>query len=402
MYLLHTFFFFFQIEIDVFWTDKIMNGSIVLNSCLKPSMNLNTIFVFNSFLEDDYKINFYIVLKNFHFKIYSLVFKLEKKNLLLKLIKNDKCLFVLKGNITKINNKVNLISGSLLHHKASKTFVIRGFTKYESINFRLIDVFIIPIIQLRELNSQAMKFKLKTEEYGLKFEGSNQEIKGNAEINYLNCLNWDIDFEIFNKNNEQYNLLMYMNTQINRNTTIYFELAVPKHKIDKLILECNLVPIYSTGTLNLKYESNENKKFFSSSWRFFHSTDILVDVHFKKNLYMKIPTNFHFEIFFRNPRKSFQNISSGVKIFIHKLKWIAGSKLTLMQNYQNNFHVFSNVRFLATDEDTHIFNFSCHSGNIYKDLAYVVSYMNTQSNSNYKFDGLVSKFLCLKKTKNQY
>ncbi|XP_011501595.1 PREDICTED: uncharacterized protein LOC105365190 [Ceratosolen solmsi marchali] len=381
------------IKFQVNWIieEHMMKGLMVLNTWLEPLIDLEGSILYDNSVHLDNTIITNAYFKYYGNQNYKLTGQLKDGK-----IKTDFYMpiyphqLIFNGNLVKINENLYEVVGNLTDIEKSTDLQIKSSIQLENSKIISIDINTIPkVVSKLENQQHSIHFKLKKEMYGLALEGESQKVNGSVKMNLVNSLNWDFQAQLSQEHNRSYDLITFMNVQVNGNTTLYLRANTPWKKIKNLVFDSNLLLNSETGSAHAKYQLNQDSGYICFLWHLFYLSDMLVNVTFDHRKDTTNTKDIKAIIFYINPKKAFKNINVGFNVNIDKDKWRFGTNASVGLLDQNNFDALLNVQ-LPQNTDMHNLLLSYHANNNYNYLSYVIGYSTDVSKSNYASDGSIN------------
>lgn len=366
-------------------------ASVALNTWLEPLVNVEGSVLYNNTIYLDNSALLNVNFKHHKDQAYALRgrYKEEKVQFDLETPVHPKRL-VFSGDVTKVNENVYHLAGDLTNSETSEIFHIACPIKMDNAGISTIDMTITPKASADVEGDKPIKLKLKTEKYGLSFEGESDQMNGNIKMNLINSYNWDLRAKLSQANGQSFDFATFMNVQVNGNTTLYLQAKTPWEKIEKIVFDGNLLLDSETGNVRVKHQLNEDSGHVIFLWRLFYLADMYANLaagYQKDGVNVK---DINAVVFYANPKKAFKNIDVGFDIDVDHDKWRFGTNATVGIRNQNNIDAVLKISLPPPEKDTHNLLLSYHANNDHRDLSYVVGYSADLAKSNYASDGSVS------------
>ncbi|XP_014226324.1 uncharacterized protein LOC106652091 isoform X2 [Trichogramma pretiosum] len=362
-----------------------MKGSIFINTWIEPIINVEAEVDFNNNLLTENSADLVARLSHHKNQEYKLTGRLKDNKVDAEIDTTGKR-YVFNGDLKTISTGLFELVGTLKNLDTDEVYDVVGPIKYENDAFSSVDLTISS--KAAGSTQQPTKLSLNREKYGISFTSESHRINSSLKMNLVNPYNWDVRVAVAPVDAGSYDLVTFMNVQVNGNTTLYVEAETPWPELAKLVLDGNLLLDNRTGYVRVAHRLNHEVGRCQFAWRLFYMSDMFAQISAGRELDGSDRNkDVVATVFYANPQRAFKHVETGFDIDVDKEQWRFGTKVSVGAQDQSNVDALLTIRLPPPDADTHNLILSYHVRDEFKDLDYVVGYKSDVARSNYASDG---------------
>ena len=300
---------------------------------------------------------------------------------------------IFKGEARKVKDEHFEIVGVLRNVQTARTFDVKCPIAFEKGRFSSASIHLVPRNPTTPEKRRPIKLSLRKEKYGIIFESASHQLNSSIKINLINPYNWDLRVDITQQDVKPYNLITFMNIQVNGNTTLYVVAKTPWEEIENFVFDGNLLLNGETGNIKAKHRLNHDSGNILLLWRYFYLSDMFAKIaggYQKDGVSVK---DISTEVFLTNNEKAFKHVSVGFDINADEDRWRFATNASIGIKDHNNVDAVLKIRLPPPNKETHNIVLTYHVNNDFKDLSYVVCYSTDIAKDNFASDGSVNQNL---------
>ncbi|XP_046620371.1 uncharacterized protein LOC124305239 [Neodiprion virginianus] len=300
-------------------------------------------------------------------------------------IKNYETLEFL-GNVLKVSNELLEFEGDLTSANSAEPYKVYGqiVTKDETV--MSVDATIVPAKNSMLKNNITLSYVKET--YGFKFQTINSPRDLAVDFSCRNILNWNTGAKIYSADRNQidFELVTFVNTQVNGNVSVYVRGKTPFKSIKNFMVSGDMLLSNVTGSVQANHHFNQDRSYIEFKWGLLYLEDMYANVLLDYEI-NKAKKHVETKLFFKDPHNTRRNINTGFDVNIDHELWTFGSNATIGFIDTGNVDAIFSLTLPPPEKDCHTVLVSYHLLKEPKNTKYAVGYNTQVSKINYASDG---------------
>ncbi|XP_058800590.1 uncharacterized protein LOC131669586 [Phymastichus coffea] len=380
-------------KFQVSWltNDKYLTkGSLVLDTWIEPLIGIDVAIIYNNSLILDNSLSLTACWTHHTNQSYKLSGRYSSEAIEMEMKQPAQPqLLKFRGEFLELERDLYQVNGNLTSPDASTAFHIISQIRLENGTLSSIEACITSTEEAFTVNP--IKLRLYREKYGLNFELDSANVSASLQMNLINTFNWDLRSKLIQvqqaKASNVYSFVTFMNVQVNGNTSLYMQLDAPWERLQRLMLDGNLLLDSQTGNVRFKHQLNQESAQLAFAWRFFYMSDMLAHLCVGYQRLGFSVNDFDVLVFYTNPQRTFKSLGLGFDVNFDRDQWRFATNATVGVQDYNNIDVLLKVKVPPPDNDTHSLLISYHANDDRRNLRYIVGYNSDLAKYNYASDG---------------
>lgn len=296
--------------------------------------------------------------------------------------------FQFHGDFRQINESLYDVRGELKNDLQAKSYDVSSVIFMQDNTIVSVDVKAEP----KSANTDRIILRLKRKKYGLLLDVDGGSFNSTLDANVLNNMNWDMRAHTNIQKADEvstYQLNIFMNVQVNSNTTLYIHAETPWNDSRSLTVKGNMMLTNTSGDIRLDHRLNDDRFHATTRWKLMYMEDMflrLITGYDTTDLGKKELST---HVLFKNPGQLYRNIDVGFDLDIDRKAWEFETNATIGFRNQQNIDAVFVIKLPPPYNDDHRFLISYHTNKDIQDISYVVGYNTVRTKSNYASDGSV-------------
>lgn len=296
--------------------------------------------------------------------------------------------FEFHGDLIEISESLYKVKGELKNQLLAKSYDVNSVIVTQDNALTSIDVTAEP----KSANTDKITLKLRRKRYSLELDMNGGSFNSTVDANIINSLNWDVRAHTniqTAREIDTYELITFMNVQVNGNTSLYVHAETPWNDSRILTVNGNLMLTNTSGNIRLNHQLNDNRYHAATQWTLISMVDMFVKLTTEYEIAGSNRKDFATHVFFKNSGQLFTNLNIGFDLDIDQKAWEFETNASIGFRDQNNVNAVFMMKLPPPNDDNHRFLISYHINEDTRDISYVVGYNTIRSKANYVSDGSV-------------